>query len=357
MSDNLELEIANQLRAQQADNPTDLIGRLNEIWHAPNTELEARRQIAAFYLAAGYKSQLLQLLLEGCRQIVERDDPAHFQLPWGETAELIGSLQPSSKTIVAMIEGARAQDSLTDLLSSQALDQLNEQVVELRRQADQLAERQHEERRKQMLEQLEYLRSQRMHKEEGRVIESFSKIFPGDEQIAQIKHSFDERWAREILQNRVTAKTEMYTEPRLHQLEPEQQQVAKVIAEAVLAAAKAHRPMAYDLAIMLVFCEIFDEAQKVLAEVKSKPAKDWLRLEVFLRAGQYVEALAETHRLEGLYTTDPEVSFSIIYARARALHGLGSIENAKDLLQQILNLRPNYRLAEFLLKDWSKGSS
>src|SRR5207253_6137253 len=116
--------------------------------------------------------------------------------------------------------------------------------------------------------------------------------------------------------------------------------------------ARKNPQLAYDLSVMFMFMESYSEALKMLAFAMPSSESQWLRLELLLKAREFVLALDEADRMEMTYSTDPESTFAATYARARALRGLGQTAQAVELIRSIVSVRPNYKSARSLLMDW-----
>jgi tetratricopeptide (TPR) repeat protein len=321
---------------------------LVEMWQKQDLKFADRAAIANFLLNSGRRHTLLNLLIETLN--------GDKEIPWAQLVEACRDLTFTPAAVNAILKGAQTQGLTEQLLLSHRLDAELDSIPQMR--ADSVSRRQSEydQRRQALLDKLEYFRSQRMFDEEGRVLREFNILFPGDLDYSRIARSYEERWAREIIQQKGHQTVPESLPPDTPKTEHEQE-LEKTVSEAVMAGAEEHPNLAYDLAILLYFLELYPSAQLALKWAPNSIATDWFGLELLIRGRQFVEALEEVNRLEKKYASNPESTFSAAYGRARALHGLGQTEGALELLRSIVNLRPHYRSAQILINDWSGARS
>ena len=110
------------------------------------------------------------------------------------------------------------------------------------------------------------------------------------------------------------------------------------------------------LSLFFYFLEAYDQAFEILHLAPDTPEKNWLTLELLIQCRRFVECLAAVDQVELSYAEDPESTFGAAYVRARALRGLGQTSLALEILQGIVNVRPNYRSAQTLIHEWAGGA-
>lgn len=281
-----------------------------------------------------------------------------MKLPWAQLAEAVGytKIAPTKTEIDAILEGAKEQESEEALIRSYQLDLWDRRFIELRaalqsRKAIDLAER-----KQALKDKLEFMRAQRMLEQEADILEEVQKLFPNEPEFAAEREAFEIRWAREVIAN-VSPHTDPTSELawKADRLTPEQQTSKGMIVERAKKMAHANSKLAHDLAVCLHFMDFNSEAIEVLNLGPDSEAADWLRLELMIKARQFVNVLSEGSRLEVLYAANPDTAFAVVYARARALWGLGQSEMAIDLMSSLIRIKPNYKSAQALLSDWAGG--
>ncbi|NUM59251.1 MAG: hypothetical protein HUU56_11495 [Bdellovibrionaceae bacterium] len=81
----------------------------------------------------------------------------------------------------------------------------------------------------------------------------------------------------------------------------------------------------------------------------------WLFLEVLILNERYLEVFQFLPRVERLFSDFSETFFATTYYRAQCLWHLGERNSALEVLESLINSRPNYRSADVLLEEWRKA--
>jgi hypothetical protein len=124
--------------------------------------------------------------------------------------------------------------------------------------------------------------------------------------------------------------------------------------------------LAVDFAVSQLMWDNEDGAihllDQVLERLKKNHSKetvptDWLRAEILLRGRKFVSLLDHLTWLETAYADDPETVFSVQYLRAQALWGLNQKFVAIEIIEGLLQARPDYRTAHALLDQWKEELS
>lgn len=305
-----------------------------------------------FFLNAG----LLPLFFEQMQELIARQG----RIPWAPFIEALGQakLAVDESEIQALFEAAESQDATAELLRSHALDSAHSGFAVRRAALATVRERQLNERRQGLKDKLAYMRANRMHEQEAAVLDEILAVFPDERDIQAEREDNKLRWAREIIANSSSA-SDPLTDlgSRVDRLTPELAKSKDLIVTRALELAEENPRLAYDLAIGLHMMDLNLEALNVLQNAELSPAAEWLRLELLVRSRQFVAALDEAERLEFEYANDPNTAFTVTYARARALHGLGQTQNAIELLQSLVSIRPHFRSAQSLLLEWTGGET
>ena len=74
-----------------------------------------------------------------------------------------------------------------------------------------------------------------------------------------------------------------------------------------------------------------------------------------MESEEYIQVLEECSQIEKNQIDDPEIKFALAYLKAKAFSKLGQRELARQLFQEIVNLRPTYRSAATLLREVIEG--
>lgn len=329
--------------------PTEVADQLIAKWKAEKLEATEKIAIANFLLQSGRYLSLLELIKSSLQN--------SKKIPWAQLLEAAkqAGLKMNESVLAAALDGARFQEMEDQLVLSSAFDVEFPEIPELRRRSHEAARKATEQKRQSLLDKLEYLKTQRMFEEEGKVLNELLQLFPGAD-FSALKKNYDERWAREVVSQRSSSPSASHHH-ELKEKSPEDLKMEQLISSEVQSAAGKNPHLRYDYTIMLYFMELFRPAIAVLKTEKASKAVDWLHLELLIRARQFVEALELASALETKYANDPSAAFAVIYARAQALFGLGQKQDAIELLNSIIKIRPNYRSAQVLVRDWAGGES
>jgi hypothetical protein len=345
-----EAEIHSLLKSE--GDPALVAAELVRRWEMNILSLDEQADVAGFLLTAGF----FPTLFKNLERLLENDN----RLPWAtliEAAELAG-LDLNDEIAHAVLEGAEEQNAIDDLTRSRRLDLRLPELRKLREDVFVSKQLAYEDRRQAFKDRLTFMKANRLFEEEAKTLAEALLQFPGDREFQQAKDSFEIRWAREIVQNSSTvADPTQDLEWKAAHLAPEEQKIKSyIVARAKEIAAEDPR-RAYDLAVTLHFMDFNADALELLHASDGIPAADWLTLELLVLSRQFVTALEHAAKLEVRYANQPDTSFSVLYARARSLHGLGQVAMAIDLLRSLVRIRPGYKSAQSLLMDWSGGDA
>lgn len=326
----------------------DLVRRWNMRLLGPDEQKDA----AQFFLATNQ----FGVFFEQIRVLCQNQE----ELPWAQFAEVIGrsKLKPKPNELEAILEGAAAQNSLSDLIRSYKLDLWSKKFSDHRKKIVELRARDLEAKKADLKDRLQFMRSNRLVEQEAELLKEAEAMFPSDLDMKSERESFEIRWARDVIARAGLAAESPDAEDlerRAERLTPEQIAIRDLIVNRAREVAQENADLAYDLAMALHFMEFHVDAIELLNQAPASPSIDWLRLDLMIFARLYVDALSEANRLEELYAGDPEAAFAATYARAHALKGLGQQEMAVELLRGLVRVRPGYKSAQSFLMDWSGG--
>ncbi len=351
LAGSIEREIRDALnRSGSADFVVDeLLARWRQNLFSPDEQ----RAVAQFLLNAGQPGTLLGeigRLLQDKRAV-----------PWAQFAEALirSRFQLSEDDVRAIAEGLTEQDGFEDLLACREADAWGQPIRDKRRNLEAKKALRLAEKKTALRERLQFFRANRMYEEEAAALGQLQALFPEDKEFKGEEEDFQIRWAREVFANRATSRTDFTDEiarARERALTPEVRNLRDLFFTRCSELARREAKWAYDLALFLTFMEFYSDAIEVLNCADPGEARaGWLRLELLILARHYVAALEEANRLEIDHAGDPEATFAVVYARARALWGLGQAAMAIDLMRSIVNVRPQYKSASSLLAEWGGG--
>ncbi len=352
----LEIEISAMLKT--GGNIRSVAAELVSRWRKNVLNADEQRDLAQFLLESG---QYPLLIAECDRLLLGRELPT---VPWPQFIEAMIStgltLDRGEAQILA--KAAEDQNQLTELTKTTRLDSLVPDLIEKRRELEAARQVEITERKQALKEKLVYMRANRMFEQELSVLDEIQAQFPEEAEVKEAKEALQLRWARNVVSqtmvsglNTSTADLQYQLQQKAERLTVDQEKQKRLLVKRAAEIAGKDSSLAYDLAIAMHMMEFHSEALEILRFAPQVAKTDWLRLELLIGARQFVAALTETNRLEPLYASEPDSSFTVAYARARSLYGLGQASQAIELLKSIVRLRPHYKSAQSLLSDWNEG--
>ncbi len=236
-------------------------------------------------------------------------------------------------------------------------EDLSSQISQMRADLVRDLEERMVKRRREYFDKLEFLRDQRMIKEEERLLKKLAERYPEDQEIVRREQEFKERWARHLLAEKALEAVQKDIFERRHTLTAEQLKWADEFSELMEECLVDHPSQAYNFSLGLYFIELYEQALILLRHAQKDASTLWFRLEILLKARRFIECLDDIMHIEDELSDNPETTFASTYLRAQVLKGLGQTSKAIELLKSIVAIRPHYRSAHSLLLEWSAGST
>lgn len=316
---------------------------------------------ATFFLKAGFSASLINFILK------KLDQPQ--SIPWGHFAEAlfqaVVAIEPEIKQ--ALIEGAESQNQLTHLARSHQLDHFEEELIKQRDVRRKSFTDKYQAIREEFFQQLDVLKSQQLYQDEEKLLQKMKTLFPGDAKVDRATKDLRERRAADFISKQTPKEQRVppvyYHEPKDPETQIMLDQIEVAMRDLLKDPAEESISLAVDFAVSQLMWDNEDGAihllDQVLERLKKNHSKesvptDWLRAEILLRGRKFVALLDHLTWLETAYANDPETVFSVQYLRAQALWGLNQKFTAIEIIEGLLQARPDYRTAHALLDQWKE---
>ncbi|MCX7978535.1 MAG: hypothetical protein N2578_05980 [Bdellovibrionaceae bacterium] len=345
MSLGFDFEFGDLLKKHE--DPALVAEEMAQLYRA-NVELRTPENYSAltrFMVQAGLYTSALQFILEN---LADESLP----IPWEWILEIIhhGQDSPLEDHIQEDLLQLIRQDGAEErACRTSAMDAAFPHFRDLRREIQMRAVRKMNEYKQSRLDMLATLRTQQLYEQEKEVLAELESRFPEDPDVLEEVKKHRERYALEILSQRKKASTSRGVAAPV---DPEVEKAADVCAQAIVEAASKFPDMARDLAVAAAMIDRPQAGLDCLQAAADNEATAWLRAELLLLSGRYVELLAELAALELRFATDSETFFATSYLRAQAWWGLRQKAKAIEILETLLASRPDYRAADALLSLW-----
>lgn len=265
-------------------------------------------------------------------------------------------ITPKSAVIESVMKGARKQSAVDELIGPRGWDQYDARFAQIR---EQLLTQKNSEQHKfkdGLLEKFQFLQSQRMTEQAGRVLRQMVELYPDEPEFKKLKQNFDEQWARDVLSDHQAVLSSEKLDRTATAPSSSDEEMLKCFAQEGEKIIMEHRDFAADLSLAFWFMDEYNRALEVLNFASPSLANDWLRAELLFAARRFIECIELLNVLEVKYVNDPESTFAVSYLRAQCLQYCGQQAAALEILQSIVRVRPNYRSVSALIQQWTEGS-
>lgn len=285
------------------------------------------------------------------------------EVPW---AHFVQALQLGMKSVPlslkkALYDGAQTQKLLEHLCRSHFLDDAHPDLPQIRRERRSQWTDKHHFQKKELLAQVEMLRTQELDQEEEKVLRKLQKSFPKDLAIQKLMEELHERKALLLLEEKVRAPESAWEKTEKPVITEEDREMLQAVISSMTKHIKKHPDLVKDFAVAMLTWEYPEGALEILENHKKgkrrTKSETWLQMESLLQARRFLALLTLINQTEQSPNLEPDDTFGLLYLKARALWGLGSRFSAIEILENLVNHRPSYRSALTLLRLWKEGGS
>ena len=100
--------------------------------------------------------------------------------------------------------------------------------------------------------------------------------------------------------------------------------------------------------------ESYETGLNIIRVYQNEIKSVWLLIEVLIKNNRYLEVLSILPIIEKSLADDPETFFATTYYRAISYWNLGEKNTALEILETLIETKPNYRSSEVLIEEWRK---
>lgn len=299
---------------------------------------DQKREVFHFLYMSGQHKTLLSAL----RMEINTEDPI---IPW---THLFGVLHFANKINVDTVKMFVNSNTSPEEVGRFRIP--HPELIQLWQKRKQDTITQYESKKKELLASLDFARQQGFKDQRNKILEELKMLYPGDSDVSSAFQSEREHLARSTIHKvfqKKLAQSDWF--PTTTDIDPE---IAKKIMKSAKKYLKKKPEFAIDIAIMLYQMDMYAEALLIIDSMKTKTAHTlWYALQISVDGKQYARALSIIDVLRHRQLNN-EHSFSLLYYQALALFGLGQKSEAKQIIANIVKIRPDYRSADSLLLDW-----
>lgn len=344
MTLNLELEIKSLLT--EFDSPEVVAEKVIKLFE--NIEVEWSKEnlleLYRFLLNCGLYQHLIRFCLS---HLADKK----FEMPWPYFLQALHDGLPDlEEDIVKFIVLGIQEDNAAESASlADGSERFIKNAKELKLERNRKRRRNSTKLKAEMLDELLTLRTQQLVEQEKNLLGKLQRMFPGDQDILEEVREHKERYALDVLTRRSPLRNSEYKEP---QSSPEIRKQFSKLKDSLLTSAKNDPNIAFDFAIAALMFDAPETSLVILESMSLPIERKWLLLEVKLKCRRFLEVLSDLNQIEIALAHEPETFFATAYLRAQAYWGLKQKHVAIEILETILEARPNYRSAHALLDLW-----
>ncbi len=206
--------------------------------------------------------------------------------------------------------------------------------------------------RRELIHKFELFSSQNLVEPAKIAIRKLEKVFPRDLEIVKITLKFKEKDAENIFDKHKFKKSRLNVKPvQDPEVNIAQAGLTRYIKQEMSAMAGSEA----DLAILCLTMEMNELALQLFHNSKIVEENIWLYLEVLGLNRRNLEVLNLLPTVEITFAHQPDTFLACTFLRSLALWNLGERNTAIEVLQAVVDIKPNYRSSDILLAEWSRS--
>ena len=278
-------------------------------------------------------------------------------LPWNFIFKLFSTYKEKDKLkyINYLIDGAKESNNLEKFFLEPSLISLSHDLKEL--YSDFLKKEQNKKNRikKDIFAKMEMAHNEKLFKKEKKLLEQMIKMFPNDADIKKKYKEYKEKWAKYFLYKRSQKKIHKKKTHNKIPISYKEKAYLEYLYKHVCKLKIKQEQSFIDFSMLFYFLNGFEYTLNLLNSCEASNKEiNWLKIETKLKLNHFLDVLVDTTVLSKKYKNNPEIPFIVSYMQAIALWHLEKKEKAIHFMQNIVNNRPNYRLASLYLSFWKK---
>lgn len=206
--------------------------------------------------------------------------------------------------------------------------------------------------RRELIHKFELFSSQNLVEPAKAAIRKLEKVFPRDLEIVKITLKFKEKDAENIFDKHKYKKSRLNLKPIQ---DPEVNIAQAGLSRFIKQEMKALAGFEADLVVMCITMEMNELALELFHSSEIIENHVWLYLEVLILNRRNLEVLNLLPTVEKKYAHLADTFLACTFLRSLALWNLGERNTAIEVLQAVVEIKPNYRSSDILLAEWSRS--
>ncbi len=327
---------------KNSDSASDCLKTYLPFWRARGFSIIDINIISHFLFANNAMMDLIKFNIE----CIEKEDP----VSWYYFSKALQFIEPNFKNKIyeAIKNYILEQKKLDEFSNSELFEILFPDEREVKFHQLQRKVQMHDRHRQTILDQIRVFNQSRNYSIEKQTIQKFIKHFPNDKLGQELKARFELEELKRFFERYQTEKRQKEL-PTFDSFTPEEKSLLENI---FVKAQNADSNQVEGFIYFFIFIEDFDHALKLIPQLTFNESNTWLHLELLLLNRKYAEALSLIQKIDQSTSNDPSNFAAKVYSVALCFWGLGEQEKAIELMNAIVEINPNYRMASTLIKEW-----
>lgn len=334
-----------------SDSAAECVKQLSPFWKSRGLTNSEVHTIGHFLLANGE----IQGLLQFCLESIDRDE----YVCWDHFTKALQLLIPDlTHPLYEHLKNyVQDQRKLDDFLFSPLFHTLFPTESDIKFQNLQQKIKGKERMKQSLFEQVKIHRQNKNPELEKKSLEKFLKHFPKDDEgLQRLKEMETEELQSFFIKYRTLYPSRTFLDFEEFSLE-ERQSLHEIYEQFVKKIEKTKGIGQKDLisfSYFFIFLNDYEHAIALVQLLSPGPTKDWLHLELLLRHNKFAECLSLINEMEPQHKKNPDYYATKVYFVAQCFWGLGEAEKAIELMENLIHVKPDYRLSSSLLKRWKE---
>lgn len=347
MSKQIETDIFNFM--SKMNSASACVNSFLPFWRARGLTPSDVNIICNFLFSNGAYKEVLHFNLE----CLEKDEP----VSWFYLGKALKFLVPNIKNPVyeALKNYISDNRKLDEFTVSDLFDTLYPFEGDIKLSQIQRKIQVKERHRQTLLDQIRVFNQSRNFSIEKQTIQKFMKFFPNDKQGKELLKRFETEDLQRFFQRYKNERRSVQTLSIETFTDDEKQCLQKYFEQVLLAFETDSFYKHSDIngyIYFFLFLEDYSHALQLIPYMEETSVRDWLHLDLLILNHKYAETLSYMKELELKHQEDPAFYTAKVYYVAQCFWGLGDRRKAIELMENLIQIKPDYRLASSILKDW-----
>jgi predicted Zn-dependent protease len=198
--------------------------------------------------------------------------------------------------------------------------------------------------------------SDQLYNEAEELLNSLLELKPQDQELIELNKKLQYEKAVQVINRQTMSNQSQLKLPLFPWKSTEALQETEEIESSIdqLLHFQRQKPeWSFDVAVALFCIGHMDKALEILEQIED-PRSFWLKIDIYLETRRFVQAIdeIENYKIDPSHNNFEEQNFSLLFLKAKAHWGAGQKDLALSHMEQIIKVRPDYRIAESLYQYW-----